>query len=84
MISGRHSGFLCEVLAVEPRVEGRSERATVRLEPSHEAVSVRFNELGEKWEKLAEAEKRIGAASERRSDKLERKREEVHKHEQDR
>lgn len=45
-----------QVLALEPKVAGRSDRATVRLAPSGEAVTVRCSELGEKYE--ADARKR--------------------------
>ena len=44
---GRHGGLHCEVLSLEPREEGRSERARVRLLPSHETVVVRCSELAE-------------------------------------
>ena len=44
---GRHSGLTCEVLSLEPKEEGRSARARVRLLPSHESVSVRCSELEE-------------------------------------
>lgn len=48
VVEGRHSGLLCEVLALEQQEEGRSTRARVRLLPSHEAVSVRRSELAER------------------------------------
>lgn len=32
------------------QVEGHSQRVTVRLQPSQTTVSVRFKELGERWE----------------------------------
>ncbi|GAB4821491.1 hypothetical protein N2152v2_008537 [Parachlorella kessleri] len=50
VVDGRHSGLLCEVVALEPKEEGRSERARVRLLPSHETVTVRCMELGERQE----------------------------------
>ncbi|KAL4422274.1 hypothetical protein ABPG75_008471 [Micractinium tetrahymenae] len=54
VVDGRHSGLLCEVQAVEPREEGRSERARVRLLPSYEVVTVRCKELGEREDKTRE------------------------------
>lgn len=36
------------------QVADRSQRATVRLQPSDQAVSVRVRELGERWESPAE------------------------------
>lgn len=47
VVAGRHSGLQCEVQALEPREEGRSERARVRLLPSYEVVVVRCSELDE-------------------------------------
>ena len=45
--AGPHAGLRCEVQALEPRQEGRSERARVRLLPSHEVVSVHCVDLAE-------------------------------------
>ncbi len=39
-----------QVLALEPRVEGRSDRAAVRLLASNATVTARCSELGEKFE----------------------------------
>ncbi|KAI8469970.1 MAG: DExH-box splicing factor binding site-domain-containing protein [Monoraphidium minutum] len=47
VVGGRHAGFAAVVKEVLPRVEGRSDRAIVRLLPSHEEVEVRVTELGE-------------------------------------
>lgn len=58
VVEGRHSGLLCEVQALEPREEGRSERARVRLLPSYEVVTVRCKELGERDEKSREERER--------------------------
>ena len=41
---------LVQVIALEPKVPNRSDRAVVRLAPSGESVSVRCSELGEKHE----------------------------------
>lgn len=38
------------MIALEPKVPDRSDRAVVRLAPSGESVSVRCSELGEKHE----------------------------------
>ncbi|KAI7838635.1 hypothetical protein COHA_007562 [Chlorella ohadii] len=54
VVDGRHSGLLCEVVALEPQEEGRSDRARVRLLPSYESVTVRCKELGEKEERTRE------------------------------
>ena len=43
VVGGKHSGFLCEVNAVEQA----DERATVRLLPSMETVKVSFRDLAE-------------------------------------
>lgn len=63
---GRHSGLDCEVMALEPREEGRSERARVRLLPSHETVVVRCSDLDEARKETAgrrrEREGRNGSA----------------------
>ncbi|KAK9830438.1 hypothetical protein WJX72_011748 [[Myrmecia] bisecta] len=69
VIDGRHSGLLCEVLAVEPHVEGRSDRAIVRLQASGEAVSVRHKELGEKCESAADEGGASGSGRDRLSSK---------------
>ncbi|KAL4855957.1 hypothetical protein ACK3TF_003714 [Chlorella vulgaris] len=50
VVEGRHSGLLCEVVSLEAKQEGRSDRARVRLLPSYESVTVRCKELGEKNE----------------------------------
>ena len=47
IVDGRHSGLSCVVLALEPHIEGRSDRATVRLLPSETTTSVRCKELAE-------------------------------------
>ena len=47
LASGRHEGLACEVVSLEPRREGRSDRARVRLLPSQEVVTVRAKELAE-------------------------------------
>lgn len=41
---------MLQVLALEPVVEGRSQMATVRLQRSDQTVSVRYKDLGERWE----------------------------------
>ena len=48
IVEGRHSGLSCVVLALEPHIEGRSDRATVRLLPSETTATVRCKELAEK------------------------------------
>lgn len=48
IIEGRHSGLSCIVLALEPHIEGRSDKATVRLLPSETTATVRCKELAEK------------------------------------
>jgi len=48
IVEGRHSGLTCIVLALEPHIEGRSDRATVRLLPSETTATVRCKELAEK------------------------------------
>lgn len=48
IIDGRHSGLSCIVLALEPHIEGRSDKATVRLLPSETTATVRLKELAEK------------------------------------
>ncbi|KAL3161713.1 hypothetical protein ABBQ38_008811 [Trebouxia sp. C0009 RCD-2024] len=48
IVEGRHSGLSCMVLALEPHIEGRSDRATVRLLPSETTATVRCKELAEK------------------------------------
>jgi len=45
--AGRHAGLKCKVQALEPKEEGRSERARVRLLPSHEVVVVGCDNLVE-------------------------------------
>ena len=45
--SGRHSGFECEVKSIEQSSSSSSDRATVRLLPSLEMVSVRCKDLVE-------------------------------------
>ena len=45
---GRHSGLSCIVLALEPHIEGRSDKATVRLLPSETTATVRCKELAER------------------------------------
>jgi G patch domain/KOW motif-containing protein len=57
VVEGRHRGLRCEVMGLEPREEGRSARARVRLLPSHEVVVVRCSELDE-VEAAAAARKR--------------------------
>lgn len=47
IVEGRHSGLSCMVLALEPHIEGRSDRATVRLLPSETTATVRCKELAE-------------------------------------
>lgn len=47
IVEGRHSGLSCIVLALEPHIEGRSDRATVRLLPSETTATVRCKELAE-------------------------------------
>jgi len=47
VMGGRHEGLRCVVKELLPKVEGRSDRALVRLHPSHEEVEVRCSELGE-------------------------------------
>lgn len=47
ILEGRHSGLGCVVLALEPHIEGRSDRATVRLLPSETTATVRCKELAE-------------------------------------
>lgn len=44
------------------QVGDRSQRATVRLQPSTETVSVRVKELGERWESAPEAENGNGTS----------------------
>ena len=39
-----------QVVALEPRLEGRSDRAAVRLLASNATVTARCSELGEKFE----------------------------------
>ncbi|KAK9845269.1 hypothetical protein WJX81_001675 [Elliptochloris bilobata] len=65
IVAGTHAGLLCEVLAVEPKVADRSQRATVRLQPSDQAVSVRVRELGERWESPAEPDDAAAPGSSR-------------------
>lgn len=48
IVEGRHSGLSCIVLALEPHIDGRSDRATVRLLPSETTATVRCKELAEK------------------------------------
>ena len=48
IVEGRHSGLLCLVLALEAHIEGRSDRAIVRLLPSETTATVRCKELAEK------------------------------------
>ena len=50
IVSGRHEGLRCQVLALEPLIEGHSAKASVRLLPSNQAVTVRTKELAERWE----------------------------------
>ena len=47
IVEGRHSGLPCVVLALEPHIEGRSDRATVRLLPSETTATVRCKEMAE-------------------------------------
>ena len=42
--------LLVQVIALEPKLPDRSDRAVVRLASSGESVSVRCSELGEKHE----------------------------------
>lgn len=48
VIDGRHSGLSCIVLALEPHIEGRSDKATVRLLPSETTATVRCKELADR------------------------------------
>lgn len=48
IVEGRHSGLSCIVLALEPHIEGRSDKATVRLLPSETTTTVRCKELAER------------------------------------
>ena len=48
IIDGRHSGLSCIVLALEPHIEGRSDKATVRLLPSETTATVRCKELADR------------------------------------
>lgn len=68
VVEGRHRGLRCEIMGLEPREEGRSARARVRLLPSHEVVVVRCSELDE-LDAAAAARKR---ERERESDRRDR------------
>lgn len=50
IIGGRHEGLRCQVLALEPVIDGHSAKASVRLLPSNQTVTVRMQELAEMWE----------------------------------
>ncbi len=50
IVAGRHEGLACQVLALEPVLEGHSAKASVRLLPSQQTVTVRCKELVEAWE----------------------------------
>ena len=56
----RHIFVGAQVLALEPKVEGRSDRVTVRLLSSNATVTARCSELGEKFE--ADAARAAAAA----------------------
>ncbi len=47
------------MLALEPKVAARADKATVRLNPSGQAVTVRCSELGEKHEADAQARDKV-------------------------
>ncbi|CAK0782938.1 hypothetical protein CVIRNUC_006133 [Coccomyxa viridis] len=63
ILAGTHAGLMCQVLALEPKVAERSQRATVRLEPSREAVSVRVKDIGERSEAQAPQEREAANGS---------------------
>lgn len=85
VVDGRHSGLLCEVVALEPKEEGRSDRARVRLLPSYETVTIRCKELGEKEERTREERERDrgGSRGGDRSGRSSRGEEERHRHKRD-
>lgn len=53
IVEGRHSGLSCVVLALEPHIEGRCDRATVRLLPSETTATVRCKELAEQGSNIS-------------------------------
>ncbi|MEW5300633.1 MAG: hypothetical protein WDW36_003548 [Sanguina aurantia] len=51
VMTGRHEGLECAVLALLDREDGRSGRASVRLSLSGAVVEVRCKDLGELWQR---------------------------------
>ena len=52
IIAGTHEGLACKVEALKPVIEGRSAKASVYLLDSHQTVTVRCEDLAERWEVL--------------------------------
>ncbi|CAL5220378.1 g2383 [Coccomyxa viridis] len=79
---GTHSGLLCEVLALEPKVGERSQRATVRLQPSRATVSVRVADLGERSDALRHQAREAanGSAEPHKHSSSSKHKEQKHKH----
>lgn len=69
LLEGRHSGFICEVLRLEAKEEGRSDRCQVRLKASGEIVTVRCKELGEKDETVSDKPGRTGDQGDSKRDR---------------
>lgn len=69
ILAGRHEGLACEVLALEPKVPGRSDKASVRLLVSNATVTARCSDLGEKFEADAARDAKAAELAARKAEK---------------